>query len=356
MQSPFRGAIAGFGFIAERGHLPAYLASPERFSIGAIAEPCAARREVARRAAPTARIYASVDALLAAEGDRLDFLDIATPPSEHASIAHAALDRGLHVLCEKPITTTSADAEALLAHARRAGRVFFPSHNYRHAPVVKAIRERIDAGDIGAVHLVTLQTFRPTHAKGVSEWLPDWRRIQRYSGGGIAMDHASHSFYLAFEWLGTYPTSVTAHVEHRAGLDTEDGFSCTASFPNGTAIAHLTWNAGVRKVIYSLHGDRGALTVEDDEIEVSIRSGGTVEKFVAASDWMDASHVKWFGTLQAEFLDAIRTGDHVGKLAIDALHSIELIEAAYASARAGSRTMPLPRSSVPWLERAKFVG
>ncbi len=341
MSSPLKGAIVGFGFIAERGHLPAYLAHPERFAIIAVADICPLRRTLASRSIPGVRVYEDVATLFAAEAANLDFVDIATPPSEHAAIGHLALEHGLHVVCEKPITTTTSDARALLAHAEHARRVVFPSHNYRHAPVVKVVRELLDADRIGKVHLVTLQTFRPTHAKGVPEWQPDWRRSHRYSGGGIAMDHASHSFYLAFDWLEAYPTSVTAHVEHRAGLDTEDGFSCTATFPTGVAIANLTWNAGVRKVIYSLHGERGAITVEDDEVQIATLATGTIERISAASNWMDASHAAWFATMQAEFIEAIRTNDYVGKHALDALHSIELIETAYASAHAGSRVMTM---------------
>ncbi|MBL0220806.1 MAG: Gfo/Idh/MocA family oxidoreductase [Myxococcales bacterium] len=357
MHQPLKGAIAGFGFIAERGHLPAYLAHPERFTITAVADLCPARRALAQRLIPGVRVYQQVDAMLASAQRDFDFIDIATPPSEHAAISHAAFDRGLHVLCEKPISTTDEDARSMLAHAAAARRVFFPSHNYRHAPVVKRVRELLDTGKVGKIHLVTLQTFRPTHAKGTAEWRPDWRRTRRYSGGGIAMDHASHSFYLAFDWLGGYPTSVTAHVEHRAGLDTEDGFSCTATFPSGTAIANLTWNAGVRKVMYSLHGEHGAIMVEDDEVQLALHGTGTVERSTAASDWMDASHVGWFATLQAEFLDAIRSDDYVGRQAIDALHSIELIQSAYVSARAGSREIALPApASAPWVVRSMATG
>ncbi|HWU87029.1 MAG TPA: Gfo/Idh/MocA family oxidoreductase [Kofleriaceae bacterium] len=345
MPSPLKGAIVGFGFIAERGHLPAYLAHPERFEITAVADLCPARREIARRALPRARIYDRTETMLASEA--LDFVDIATPPSEHAAICHGALDHGLHVFCEKPLATSAKEAMAMLAHAARARRVVFPSHNYRHAPVIRKIREILDAGELGEIHLVTLQTLRPTHAKGVSEWLPDWRRDPRYAGGGIAMDHASHSFYLAFDWLGAFPTSVTAHLEYRAGLETEDGFTCTATFPKGTAVSYLTWNAGVRKVLYSLHGARGALTVEDDDIQLSLRGAGGVERLTAASNWMDASHAAWFSTLQAEFLDAIRTEQFVGKHAVDALQSIRWIEAAYASAREGSRVLAIPPVQAP---------
>ena len=69
-----------------------------------------------------------------------------------------------------------------------------------HASVVKAINEIIDSGKIGKVRSVTLNTFRNTHAKGVREWKTDWRRHKKWSGGGITMDHGSHSFYLTFDW------------------------------------------------------------------------------------------------------------------------------------------------------------
>jgi len=356
MDLPLQGAIAGFGFIAELGHLPAYLQHPERFAITAVADPCPLRRARAQSLLPAARVYEDTDAMLADHPTRLDFLDISTPPSEHAALCHLALDRGLHVVCEKPIATSAADARAMIAHATAARRVLFPSHNYRHAPVIRLVRELLDRGTLGAIHLVTLQTFRPTHARGVSDWQPDWRRSRRYSGGGIAMDHASHSFYLAFDWLGSYPTSVSAHVEHRAGLDTEDGFSCTATFPTGTAIAHLTWNAGVRKVIYSLHGEHGALTVEDDDVQVALKASRTVERFAASSNWMDASHATWFAAMQRDFLEAIRTGQYVGKDAIDALHSISLIEMSYASARAGSRVLALDPVVAPRRVRTAAAG
>ena len=112
----------------------------------------------------------------------------------------------------------------MLRHAAEAERVLYPCHNYKHAPVIKAVRGVLEAGRIGKVHLVTLQTFRNTHAKGVTGWRPDWRRERSYSGGGIAMDHGSHTFYLAFEWLGGYPTAITrargdaGAVRHRGRL------------------------------------------------------------------------------------------------------------------------------------------
>jgi predicted dehydrogenase len=277
----------------------------------------------------------------------LDFVDICVPPSDHARLAHLAFDRGLHVLCEKPLAATPEDARRMLAHAARANRVLFPCHNYKRAPVIRAVRRVLDSGVIGQVNLVTLQTFRTTHARGVPEWRPDWRRERRYSGGGIAMDHGSHTFYLAFDWLGGYPTAITAKMTTPSTYDTEDNLACTLTFPGGLASAHLSWTAGVRKVIYTIQGATGGIRVEDDEIEVCVRRSGADRASWArstemvSSEWMDAGHSVWFASLFDEFLASIERRDYAGREAKDSLACVELISAAYASARDASRERAL---------------
>lgn len=334
-----RVGLVGYGFIAANGHVPALLARAREVGdveLVAVADVCAERREAARSALPGVRIYPSHDALLAAERRSLDLLDIAVPPAAHAAVAHAAFDAGLHVLCEKPLAVSTREAVLLLEHAKAARRVLFPCHNYKHAPVVKAVRELISADRIGKVRLVTLNTLRNTHAKGVPEWNTDWRRQKRHAGGGIAMDHGSHSFYLAFEWLGASPTAVTAKMSTLDAWDTEDNFSCTITFPSGLAVAQLTWTAGVRKVIYTIQGERGGITVDDDDISVSTHgnngSGWHTERVSVASHWSDASHVAWFGSLFEQVVQAIQVGDFVGKEAREALMCVHLIERAYDSA------------------------
>jgi predicted dehydrogenase len=353
-----RGAVIGYGVISGKGHVPAYLERARTLQdvdVVAIADICGPRREAARLAVPGARIYETAEALLSAEAGTLDFVDISTPPCDHARIAHLALDAGLHVLCEKPLTTTVDEAASLLEHARSARRVLFPCHNYKHAPVVKAIRDVIASGRIGLVRSITLSTFRNTHAKGVPEWKTDWRRERRYSGGGIAMDHGSHSFYLAFEWMGGYPTAVTAKMANTAAAkwDTEDNISAVLTFPNGLAHAHLSWTAGVRKVIYTVQGEQGAVTVEDDDLELAVMertdgpevAQGAVrwrsEHRSISSDWMDASHVSWFNSLFDQFRAAIDQGTWVGSEAKEAFLCVQLIDAAYRSAADGCREKPL---------------
>jgi len=369
MKTPLRGALIGYGFIMEKGHGAAYqqrLQGGWRGSAGAglgqqqpdvqivaVADLSESRRKLAVEHFPGVRVYPDHLALLQAESGNLDFVDIATPPAEHAAVAKAALDRGLHVLCEKPLATSIADAREMLDAARDAQRVLFPCHNYKHAPVIKNVRRIIESGEIGRVHLVTLQTFRNTHARGVADWRPNWRRERRHSGGGIAMDHGSHTFYLAFEWLRSYPTAISARMSTMGNFDTEDDLSCSLRFPTGVASAHLSWQAGVRKVIYTIHGDHGAIRVEDDAIEVARAGRGTsisspemawqFERLDVPSDWMDSSHVNWFNSLFDDFQRAIAQGQWVGKEAEESFLCIELIQTAYASAKDGSRELPLGR-------------
>jgi predicted dehydrogenase len=347
---PLRGAIIGYGFIAAEGHVPAYAAVRDEIEIVAVADPCPARRSRARDALPRARVYDDHASLLLAEAGRLDFIDIATPPSEHARIARAALARGLHVLCEKPLATTPEDVRLMIGDAQRANRVLFPGHNYKHAPVIRAVRSALDAGSIGQVRLLTLQTFRTTHARGAPEWRPDWRREKRWAGGGIGTDHGSHTFYLAFDWFGAYPTAISARTFSLGALDTEDNMSCTMTFPTGIATAELSWTAGVRKVIYTIHGDLGAIRVEDDDVELSALpspAAGSVRPkatrhLQVASNWGDPSHVAWFESLFARFVRAVRGVEDATRELEDALKCTEVIAAAYGSAADGGRERALP--------------
>jgi len=344
-----RGACIGYGFISEGGHSPSYRMrsqNPSDFEIVAVADFTEARLAAAAKTYPNARLYGSWERLLEKESRDLDFVDITTPPYAHAEIAHAALDCRLHVLCEKPLAASLKQAQLMVAHAATARRVLFPCHNYRHAPVVKAVRSALAQDLIGNVKLITLQTFRPTHAKGVAEWRPHWRRERTFSGGGIGMDHGSHTFYLAFEWMRAYPTSVTAKATCLGNFDTEDNLSCTLTFPTGIAVAHLTWTAGTRKVLYTLHGDRGTIAVDDDDVKIltSKSNAGSVVEIVPnviPSHWMDASHREWFSSLLDDFGNAIETDHWVSADTIDSIMCMATIETAYASAQKASTELPI---------------
>jgi len=342
-----RGGIIGYGFIAAKGHAPVY-AKRDDVEIAAIADLCPPRLATAHHDFGAARLYASAEELLAREAGNLDFVDIATPPVFHGPIAAQALERGVHVLCEKPLTTSAHQARGLIELAGKFGRVIFPCHNYRHAPVVKAVRDILDRGRIGKVTALSLSTFRHSHAKGVPEWNTNWRRKLQYAGGGIAMDHGSHTFYLCFDWLGGYPTAISAKMScsSPSAYDTEDNFTAALTFATGTANVSLSWTSSIRKVVYIIQGERGAVMVDDDDLQLIVQETGAapaaseisvswaVERRSIPSHWIDSSHSQWFNSLFNDFTRAIESSEFAGQEAQDALKCVQVIEAAYRSARA----------------------
>ena len=345
-----KGAIVGFGVIASTGHTPAYL-QMQQHSIVAVADPVKARRQAARQMIPGVATYASHDELLA-DHQRLglDFVDIATPPCFHLEITLAAARRGLHVLCEKPITVSLDEARTMLLAARDHQVTIFPCHNYKHAPVVKQMEQQIHSGRIGPVRSATLTTFRTTNAKGTPEWNIDWRRQRKYSGGGIVMDHGSHTCYLAFMFFGGQPPrSVAARTYHLdPQFDTEDNVCAALTFDSGFAQLHLSWTAGVRKVIYALQGSTGAVVVDEDEAQIF--AAGQKQQLTIVSRFDDASHTEWFSSMFDQFCDDIEAGVHVTGELKESYWCVATIEAVYRSQAEGCREVEVD-SDLSFLER-----
>ncbi len=335
-----QGAIVGFGVIASTGHTPAYLKMKDH-RIVAVADPVEARRQAAQQMIPGVETFSSHQELFA-EGLDLDFVDIATPPCDHLEIALQAASQGLHVLCEKPITISLQQARTLLVAARDHQVTIFPCHNYKHAPVVKEMRSLITSGRIGKVRSATLTTFRTTNAKGTPDWLTDWRRIKKYAGGGIVMDHGSHSCYLTFMFFsGAPPRSVAARTyQLDQGFDTEDNLCCALTFDEGFAQMHLSWTAGVRKVIYALQGSKGAVVVDEDEAQVTTHNG-QVERKTIISKFDDASHTAWFTSMFDQFAVEVADKRYVPAELKESYWCIATIEAIYRSAAQKGLDMPV---------------
>ncbi len=352
-----KGAIIGYGFISSKGHVPAYKARSINYKdvdIIAVCDIEPKRIAAAKNDFPNIKTYTDHNQMLDELSDQLDFVDISSPAYAHFGAAQKALEANLHVLCEKPLTTTIDDAKSLLSMAAKYKKVVFPCHNYKYAPVVRAINEIIDSGQVGTISSVTLQTFRNTHAKGVDEWKPDWRRSLEFSGGGIAMDHGSHSLYLIFDWLKNYPTELTSSMCNMdKKYDTEDNFDATLNFGNKRAQIHLTWTAGVRKVIYTLQGEKGAITVDDDKMQIatmhtddsndniSHKAYWKINVVDIKSDWMDSSHTTWFNAMFDKFKLAIHNNDYCNKDLIDSYYCIETINKCYQSANADSKKISI---------------
>jgi len=167
-QQRLRAAVAGVGFIGAVHARAARLAGARLVGVAASTP---ARAEAARRALDAERAFPSARALAVA--DEVDVVHVCTPNHLHRELALAALAAGKHVVCEKPLATTAADAGALAAAAARAGRqVAAVPFVYRYYAMAREARERVRSGATGPLHLL--------HGVYLQDWLlrpddRDWR-------------------------------------------------------------------------------------------------------------------------------------------------------------------------------------
>jgi predicted dehydrogenase len=150
------------------------------------------------------RAYTSFEEMAKAEvarPDGIEAVSIVTPNHLHGPVAKLFLQAGIHVICDKPLTTTVAEAEELVALVRKTGKVFVVTHNYTGYPMVRQARAMVANGDVGEIRLV--------HAEYLQDWLTEriedgghkqaaWRTDPTRSGaGGCIGDIGTHAYNLA---------------------------------------------------------------------------------------------------------------------------------------------------------------
>jgi predicted dehydrogenase len=150
------------------------------------------------------RIYDSFEEMARREGSRDDGIDavaIVTPNHAHAPAAKAFLEAGIHVICDKPLTTTLAEAEELAQLARKSGLVFAVTHNYTGYPLVRQARAMVQAGELGRIRVVQVeyaQDWLATRLEETGQKQADWRTDPARSGpAGSVGDIGTHAFNLA---------------------------------------------------------------------------------------------------------------------------------------------------------------
>jgi predicted dehydrogenase len=335
--SRLHGAVVGLGNVAVHGHLPGWRQRPD-VAIVAATDLDPARRAECRVRLPEARWHDSVEALLAAHD--LDFVDVCTPPSSHGPVIEAALARGLHVLCEKPLVGSLAELERLAGLARGARSVLHTVHNWHQAPLVRATDALIREGRIGAVREVVWRTLRtqPAAAAGGDSWRVD----PAVAGGGVLTDHGWHVSYVVPRWVGVPPDAVSARLEtrrhHRFAV--EDTATLRLHFPDAVADIVLTWAAETRENQARVIGTAGCIDIEDDT--VVLRADGREERFRRPPALSDGSqHPDWFGPVADEFLARVLGRDPGHRNLEEAAVCIAVEAGARESSRRGGVTLPL---------------
>lgn len=150
------------------------------------------------------RAYGTYDEMATAEAardDGIDVVSIVTPNHVHFQAAKAFLQAGIHVICDKPLTTTLEDAQELSALVDKSGLLFGLTHNYTGYPMVRQAREMVSKGDLGAIRVVQVeypQDWLSTKEEDGDNKQAEWRTDPKRSGaGGCIGDIGTHAYNLA---------------------------------------------------------------------------------------------------------------------------------------------------------------
>lgn len=207
----------------------------------------------------------SLDALLASEGVQAVY--IAVPHHRLAALAQRALEAGKHVLVEKPMALTLADADTLIALAEARGLALGVFYEMRHTSAHQQARSLVRGGALGEVTAVRLQTVidkSPDYwQRGLSgRSVSPWRASQAQAGGGVVLMNTSHALDALRDVTGLEVARVAAETETWVpGVEVEDTAAATLRFNNGAvgslfAGAHL---AGGGEEAFDLYGTQGQL-------------------------------------------------------------------------------------------------
>ncbi|NYD20546.1 putative dehydrogenase [Kineococcus aurantiacus] len=193
-------AVIGVGARAEIGqHVPRVRAGAR---VSAVADPTQAGRDRAASAFPAATVFPDHRTLIAGAG--VDAAVVTTPDHTHAEIAVDLLRAGIAVYLEKPLATTLADADRVLATAAATGTPLYVGHNFRHADVVRTMKGVVDRGEIGEVRAVWVRHFV---GHGGDYYFKDWHADRRRTGT-LLLQKASHDLDVVHHLAGGYTRRV----------------------------------------------------------------------------------------------------------------------------------------------------
>jgi predicted dehydrogenase len=200
MSTAFKVAIIGAGGIAG-AHIDGYKKIPgvEIIACADINDKTLAKVKEAHGV----RTYLDYKEMLAKEKD-LDAVSVCTPNGLHAANAIAALEAGKHVLCEKPMAMNVAEAKAMLAAAKKAGKHFVIGFQYRFDPKTEVIRKQIESGAFGKIMYVRCQALR---RRGIPNWGVFGRK--ELQGGGPMIDIGVHILEMAHYMIAS-PKPIAA--------------------------------------------------------------------------------------------------------------------------------------------------
>jgi predicted dehydrogenase len=187
------------------------------------------------------RVYPDYETMARAEAKRADGVEavaIVTPNHVHAAPTAAFLKAGVHVICDKPLTVSLAEAKKMQAAVEKSGRIFALTHNYTGYPLVRRMREMVRDGDLGDIRLVQVEYPQdwltgPTERSGNKQ--AEWRVDPKRSGAGGALgDIGTHAYNLADYVTGLDVAELSADLtSFGAGRKLDDNVQIMLRYANG---------------------------------------------------------------------------------------------------------------------------
>jgi predicted dehydrogenase len=284
----------------------------------------------------------------------VDAVLIATPHYFHTTIGIDALEQGLHVLVEKPISVHKADCERLIAAHKSPGQVFAAMFQMRTVPHFQKIKELVESGELGEIQRTSwiITSWFRTEAYYASG---GWRATWKGEGGGVLTNQCPHNLDL-FQWITGMPARVRAFCSlgKYHDIEVEDEVTAYLEYPNGATGVFVTSTGeapGSNRL--EIAGDRGKLVFENRKLSLE-RNEVPAGEFLHTCPEMFAKpgveHVDIEVTghggkhqeITQSFVDAILDGTPLLAPAEEGIHSVELANAMlYSSETAQTVQMPL---------------
>jgi predicted dehydrogenase len=324
-----RIGVVGCGAIVELSHGPALarLAAAGSASVVALVDPDPARIARVAQGFPGARRVSDL-----AELDRgeIDLALVASPARFHAAQTIRLLETGVHVLCEKPLASTVAEAEAMFAAARKAGRLLAAGHFRRFFPALRLVRDYLGLGTLGRLQSIDIQEG------GQFDWPAATPSFfdRRQAGGGVWLDAGIHVLDTLAWWLGE-PAELAYADDSAGGLEANcrvrlryaDGVTCAVFLSRDFATA-ARWQLDFERARIVWRVGR------TDELEIRL-AGSKVwqivrtERETAAGRRPGDSYDDVFVTQLADVIEAIRSGQAPAVSGADALPALRAVERGY---------------------------
>ncbi len=319
---PVRFGLVGAGAIAQ-AYAQAF-AKSGRAVLAAVAD---CNPEAAERMAAAAGCLAFPGYESMIDGVELDAVIVCTPPASHRDICCELLDRGLHVLCEKPLSISSAAAMEMITAADLRGLVFTMASKFRYVEDVRKAKSLIEAGAIGEVVL-----FENVFT-GRVDMSQRWNSNPEVAGGGVLIDNGTHSVDVTRYCLGELAEVQAMEGNRIQFLPVEDTAKMFVRSRDGVlGSIDLSWSVSKELPYFiAVYGASGTILVGWRESKY--RAAGDADWTVFGSGY---DKVEAFKRQIENFAGAVRGEEALVVTPEDALASVQVIEAAYRSLSRGA--------------------